>query len=218
MFAKIKLNYQTVIQNKNFLRALLSSVTMLLTALLINFFAGIYALERASNTVTDLILNNIRVFDVDMVFIYGPLLMFVVLILILLVEPRRIPFVLNAISLFVVIRSGFVALTHLGPPPNHAVIVSDFMGYFTTGSDLFFSGHTGLPFLLALIFWEKKIWRYLFGFLSLVFGMVVLMGHLHYSIDVLSAFFITYAIYHLATTIFPRAKNLFDFKPLNLLE
>ena len=43
---------------------------------------------------------------------------------------------------------------------------------------------------------------------SLVFGTAVLLGHLHYSIDVFSAFFITYAIFHLAIWLFPKDYGL----------
>jgi hypothetical protein len=44
----------------------------------------------------------------------------------------------------------------------------------------------------------------------LVFGVVVLLGHLHYSIDVLSAFFISYGIYRIAEIIFHKDKMLWN--------
>jgi membrane-associated phospholipid phosphatase len=76
------------------------------------------------------------------------------------------------------------------------------------GGDLFFSGHTGLPFLIALIYWDHKTYRIIFITLAAIFGSVALMGHLHYSIDVFAAFFITYAIYHIAMQIFKKDKDL----------
>jgi hypothetical protein len=45
-----------------------------------------------------------------------------------------------------------------------------------------------------------------------MFGIVVLLGHLHYSIDVLSAFFITYSIYHICELFFKTDKKIFDSK------
>jgi hypothetical protein len=82
------------------------------------------------------------------------------------------------------------------------------MDFITSGNDLFFSGHTGLPFLIALIFWDHIYLRALFLGSSVVFGVIVLLSHLHYSIDVFSAFFITYSIYHIAIKLF---QNDFDF-------
>jgi hypothetical protein len=78
------------------------------------------------------------------------------------------------------------------------------------GADLFFSAHTGMPFLGALAFWKEKEIRYFSLFGSLFFAVVVLLGHLHYSIDVASAFFITYGIFHIAQYFFPKDWKLFS--------
>ncbi len=83
------------------------------------------------------------------------------------------------------------------------------MSKFAFGGDLFFSGHTGLPFLMALVFWKKPILRYFFIASAIGFGAVVLLTHLHYSIDVLSAFFITYTIFHIAEFLFRKDRKLF---------
>ena len=69
--------------------------------------------------------------------------------------------------------------------------------------DLFFSGHTGLPFLMALIFWSSPRIRCFFLALSVFFAVTVLLGHLHYSIDVASAYLITYSIFCIARQTFP---------------
>ena len=77
------------------------------------------------------------------------------------------------------------------------------------GSDLFFSGHTGLPFLLALIWWRELPFRLVFLSFSFFFAIVVLLGHMHYSIDVLGAFFITYTIFHLLEKFFKKDRVVF---------
>jgi hypothetical protein len=66
------------------------------------------------------------------------------------------------------------------------------------GSDQFFSGHTGMPFLGALCFWHMQQWRYFYVAVTVFFGAVVLLGHYHYSIDVLAARFITHGIFQIA--------------------
>jgi membrane-associated phospholipid phosphatase len=129
---------------------------------------------------------------------------------------------MKSIAVFTLIRSVFVSITHISPFPTHAIITSVFFnkevfyGIFT-GNDLFFSGHTGIPFLLALMFWENKTLRIIFLGFSLMFAMVVLLGHLHYSIDVLSAFFITYTIFDICKFFFKKDWKLFNLKKDEIL-
>lgn len=197
-------------KDKTFLMSIGFAVILLFISLVVNFYAGIYATENASNSVTDIILSNIRVYDVDGIFVYGPIFFWIFIAWLLISEPKRIPFALKSIALFTIIRAIFISLTHIGPFPLDVVMdTSKLMQKFAFGGDLFFSGHTGLPFLMALIFWHDIKLRWLFIATSIMFGVVVLMAHLHYSIDVLSAFFITYTIYKIATFLFKRDEILF---------
>lgn len=204
---QIKVKYKIHFGDRSFVLSLLFSFFILGISLIANHYAGIYVVEKASNSVTDIILDNIRVYDVDLIFVYGPVLMWIFVATMLAIHPQRIPLVIKSTGLFYLIRSVFISLTHIGPFPTHVVIESTgIFGYLNPGADLFFSGHTGFPFLLALIFWENKFLRVFFIILSLIFGAVVLLGHLHYSIDVLSAFFISYGIYKIAEVIFRKDK------------
>ena len=55
---------------------------------------------------------------------------------------------------------------------------------------------------MALVFWKDKPIRIFCIAASIFFAVIVLLGHLHYSIDVASAFFITYTISIIAEKIF----------------
>ena len=199
-----------IFKNKKFIKWTILSAIFLVIGLFVNHFAVIYTDIRASSPVADLILSNIPTFDVDMIFVYGPLFFWILITYLLLVYPKRIPFILFSIALFIVIRSVFVSLTHLGPFYTQTAILShNFISNFSTGKDFFFSGHTGLPFLLALIFEDIKPIRNIGIMISIFFGIIVLMGHYHYSIDVLAAFFITYTIYHIAIYIFKKQYSFF---------
>lgn len=201
--------YKPYIRHKRFILNVAFSFLLLGLSFIVNFYAGLYATERASNAVTDIILSNIPVFDVDAIFIYGPFLMWLFVVILGVLDPKKAPFVLKSVTLFILIRSVFITLTHLGPFPTQIPVdISGVVGRFTFGADLFFSAHTGLPFLMALVFWREKFLRHFFVGLSLFFGAVVLMGHLHYSIDVLAAFFITYTIFHLSIWLFPNDRKL----------
>jgi hypothetical protein len=196
-------------KDKVFRRAFAMAMLLLVVSLIVNFYAGTYATKKASNSVTDIVLDNIPVFDVDEVFVYGAYALVACITFVCFSRPRKLPFAVKSIALFYLIRSAFVTLTHIAPFPTHTAIDPlSYMRFFDFGSELFFSGHTGLPFLMALIFWDEKWLRIGFIIASVAFGVVVLMGHLHYSIDVFAAFFITYAIYGIAEQVFRKDKEL----------
>lgn len=183
---------------------------LLILSLFINFAANKFATSHISNSVNDIILDNIPTFNVDFVFFQGFGLFLAFVFFLLVKEPRRIPFALKAIATFIIVRSAFIILTHIGPPPNEMFFdPGAFSKKLTAGGDIFFSSHTGLPFLMTLLFWENKIIRNIFLTTSLVFGAAVLLGHMHYSIDVFSAFFITYGIFHIARTFFAKDYKMF---------
>jgi hypothetical protein len=197
-------------KNKAFVKTFTIAFLLLTASLFVNFYAGNYATKKASNAVTDLILDSIPVYNVDLIFLYGAVLLWVGVTLILIARPHLTPFTLKCVSIFILIRSVFISLTHIGPSPEQLILPPvNVLAKLTFGGDLFFSGHTGLPFLLALIFWENKMLRYTFLVSSAIFGVVVLLGHLHYSIDVLGAYFITYTIFHIGEKLFKKDRRLF---------
>src|SRR5581483_11293900 len=195
---------------KDFLIATLFGVLLLFGSFLINYFANNFSASHASNSVNDIILDNLPVFGVGWIFLEGGVAFVVILAAILILEPKYIPFTIKAIALFVVVRSFFMILTHLAAPAHDLILAPDnFLERILAGSgdDLFFSGHTGLPFLMGFIFWNQKFFRYFFFACSIIGAGAALLGHLHYSIDVFSALFIAFGIYHLAKHFFPQ-----DFK------
>ncbi|MFZ2072573.1 MAG: phosphatase PAP2-related protein [Minisyncoccia bacterium] len=207
---KLKENYRNYAKDKEIILSSIISFAFLFASLIINFYAGTYATEKASSPVTDIILSNIPVFNVNWIFSYGAIALFIFITLLCLYNPKKIPFTIKSLAIFTIIRAVFISLTHLGPFPTQAAVdMGSLISKFTFGGDLFFSGHTGIPFLMALIFWQNKILRYIFLVLSFIFGTIVLMGHLHYSIDVLSAFFITYTIFYIAIFLFKKDRDIF---------
>lgn len=206
---KILQKHKTLWSQKAFLYSTIAGILLLFASLAINYVTIAYAAAHVSNAVTDLFLNNLPVVNVDIIVFEGAYVFLFILIVIMFHRPHSIPFVLKSIALFVLIRALFTTLTHLAPPYPHALLDHSLPKYITSGYDLFFSGHTGLPFLMALIFWEIFSLRYFFILSSFIAGGAVLLGHLHYSIDVFSAFFITYGIFKMCEKIF---KN--DYKLL----
>jgi hypothetical protein len=202
--------YKKYLKNKEFLFSAGVAFLFLVAGIVATYFAIVYATERASNSVTDIILSNIPVFDVDGLFLFGPVIFWIFIAACLFSDIKKIPFTVKSIGLFLFIRSLFLILTHIGPFPSQIQInVAGVLGVFASGSDLFFSSHTGLPFLMCLVFWNNKFLRYICLAASIFFGTVVLLAHVHYSIDVFAAFFITYGIFHIALYLFKKDRQVF---------
>lgn len=195
---------------KSFLFSALFGILLLAGSLAINYAAGNYANKMASNGVTDIILDNVPVINVDGIYVYGAILFGLFMIALFIREPKQMPFALKSAALFYFIRAIFISLTHIGPvlqqtPPISSILYRNLV----FGSDYFFSGHTGLPFLTALLFWNNKCLRYIFIAASLIFGASALLGHYHYSIDIFAAFFISYGIFHITKKIFSKDYETF---------
>ncbi len=179
-------------------------------SIIINHFTSLYVDKSASSHVTDILLDNLPVVSVNFIVNEVAWVFIWLAVLLLLIKPQRIPYVLKNVALFIFVRSIFISLTHLGPIPDHSFLNRhDLLTNIASGNDMFFSGHTGMPFLLALIFWENKVLRYIFLFGSFLFGVSMILGHLHYSIDVAAAFFITHSLYRIGLKLFSADYKLF---------
>jgi hypothetical protein len=196
---------------KEFLRhfpSILSSLAafcFFLVSLIVNYYASHYAYVKKDNPVTDILLDNLPVVNMDNAFVIGTWIVVIFIIILLLSNPKKIPFTLKAMSVFIIIRSIFVMMTHLGPSPLNTLSEPSEIGRaFSMGADLFFSGHTGMPFLFALMFWQNSKLRVVFLTISILAAAGVLLGHIHYSIDVASAYFITHGIFLLSTRWFKK--------------
>jgi len=206
-FKTIRFNHKTN-WNKESLQSLLFGTVLFIIALVLQKFANDYLLSLKGVAVDDLILKNIPSIDIDFFIIQGALILTAIIVLLFLAKPKYLCFGLKAVSMFIIIRSFFIILTHLGAVPTQIVLDKNSVGFwlydilFNSSNDYFFSGHTGLPFLMALIFWPEKLWRYFFIFASVVLGASVLLTHIHYSIDVFAAPFITYSLFVLTRKVF----------------
>ncbi|MDB5575173.1 MAG: hypothetical protein JWR80_349 [Bradyrhizobium sp.] len=201
--------YRTLSDNRAYLRSVCEGAVFLAASAIAIFAAVSYATVHASNPVTDFVLSRVGPYNVRFLFIYGTFAAFVVTAGLLAWRPNRLPFALKAMALFLLVRAVFVSLTHVAPSPIDPQQPAPFLNSIFYGSDLFFSGHTGLPLLAALAFWHIPPWRIFYLALTAFFGAVVLLGHYHYSIDVLAALFITHGVFQMSCWLFGRDYALF---------
>ncbi len=185
-------------------------VLLFIVALFIEGYADGYVSRLSGLSVDDLILSHIPTIDIDIIIIMGPLALTFLILLLLIFQPRYINFTLKTLAVFIIIRSFFISLTHLGVDPHQLQIDTSSVGFglynflYNTKGDFFFSGHTGIPFLMSLIFWEEKTWRYVFLATSVLLGVSVLLAHIHYSIDVFAAPFMAFGIFSISKFLFPK--------------
>ena len=181
------------------------SLVFIVIGLGFDYACGMYVHSMRGVKVPDLILDLFNPIDLSFLFIYG----YVSLILAMFLYPlvfrlRMLHVVAFQFSLLLIVRSVFMIFTHLETP---AGAISVNYPWFFRGlyfeNDMFFSGHTAMTFLGFYLF--RRSWlRYVFLVGSIVMGMVVLAMHVHYSIDVLAAFFMTYGSYRIGHTILLR--------------
>lgn len=181
------------------LAAALGALTAALEA---NYHAGLLAEANGRNAhvSADLLWRWLPVWDTHLVFVWGfALFMAWLWIAALVWERRRCAYIAWSYALLTAVRSFFIILTPMRLPANAAPVERDFLyaavgRFFTFRYDLFFSAHTAMPFLAFLLFRGRRL-KLSFLFFSLLLASAVLLGRLHYSIDVFAAFFITYALH-----------------------
>ena len=115
-------------------------------------------------------------------------------------NPRLFLLVAYGFILMCVLRMLTISLLPLNPPPGLIVLKDPIAniayggnGIFIT-KDLFYSGHTGNMFLFFLCLQHK--WDKIIALAaSFIVGILVMVQHIHYSIDVIAAFLFTFFIY-----------------------
>jgi membrane-associated phospholipid phosphatase len=144
---------------------------------------------------SDLILDNLPVMNVALYYdIFALIPIIVVLIYIVhKKEYNRIPFIILMSAIFYIVRGVFIVLTPFGNPPMFNGSDPLFNGFAKYDLGVYPSGHAGNVFLLYLIV-KNRVYKWII-FVCLILVMITLfLAHGHYSIDILSGLFFSYAI------------------------
>ena len=127
----------------------------------------------------------------------------------LLHEPKRVPYLVIATAMLMLVRDAFLLLTPVAALPGLMPLYQGGLGNGLHGvllhdQELFFSGHTGVPFLYFLLCRRRPAVAYACLAMAGLNGVGVLLTRNHYSIDVLGAFFIVPTIAALTRILFGR--------------
>jgi membrane-associated phospholipid phosphatase len=177
-------------------------IALLLVAIILillpTFFAFIE--KREGMVLQDFVLDAIPAMDVS-IPTFAIIWSVVLLVFYRIYQnPRLFLVVAYGFILMCVLRVLTISLLPLHPPTGLIVLKDPIAniayggnGIFIT-KDLFYSGHTGNMFLFFLCL-EHKWDKIIALTASFLVGILVMVQHIHYSIDVLAAFLFTYFIY-----------------------
>lgn len=208
--------WKKVFKEKKYVLNSAISFTLVLVAYFINYKIGLYVESTQGPALSDIILNNIPPIDLGFILVY--LLRAVingVPIFITFMRPTKLPFALKTLAFLIAVRSISISLTSLGLPegriPDEMMLGNIEVINFT--KDLFFSGHVAFSFLGYLLLRKEKIIGHILLASTIFMSFAVLAMHLHYTIDVVAAFFFTYGVYKMTAYFFKKEYKLYNYSP-----
>jgi membrane-associated phospholipid phosphatase len=188
-------------------------ITVLFLAVILYIFPNFltYVEERQGVTLTDPILELFNPIDLTWLTFGLIYVSLIVAIYSFAAKPEVLILALQSYSVLVIFRMMVMYSAPLNAPERMILLNDPFVQLFGSGEvltkDLFFSGHTATLFLLFLIS-DKKYLKIIFLICTVLVGTAVLLQHVHYTIDVLTAPFFAYASYKLAVVI--KEQNKFN--------
>jgi len=197
-------NWRSAFADKNYRIKFFAGMAVLIVVLclLTQFFQ--YIQRRQGYVLNDWLLNKIPAADVSIplfICIWGTALLIVIRVV------KSPSIFLNFLYTFIVLsllRIATIMCVPLNPPNNLLDLVdplsNSFYGKTFITKDLFFSGHTATMFIIFLCL-EKKGDKIFTLCTSATVGILVLVQHVHYTIDVIFAPPFAYLCYYAGVKI-----------------
>lgn len=152
--------------------------------------------KRDGYQLHDVVLNAIPSSN-NSHLIFGIIYLSVIFLLIQLIkDPKKFVCFAWAFNIETTLRFICIYLIPLNPPAGLVELHDPLAEIFIYGEnlaitkDLFFSGHTA-TMIFVCYFLDKKIYKYLAYLLTIILAILLLMQHIHYTIDIIGAVFFT---------------------------
>lgn len=162
-----------------------------------------YIEKREGATLHDLVLHAIPPADVSVPTFLIIWTISGLVIVRMIQQPSFALLMLSAFTLLCIARMVSIAMVPLDPPAGLIKLNDPITSLIYGGKDkfmtkdLFFSGHTSNMFIMCLCL-PKKTDKYIAFVATLAVAILVLVQHVHYTIDVLAAFVFTYIVYRVS--------------------
>jgi len=177
-------------------------ITFILFIVVTSFFTKFltYNEARVGFNLPDPILNSLPPTDLTY-FIF--LLIYISVLFglsVLIKSPKQFIVAFQIYIVVLIFRFCFMYLLPLNPPFGIIPLHDPFVELFGTGvtllRDLFFSGHTATLFVFFFVV-EKKLYKMFFLNSTVLVASALLLQHVHYTIDIITAPFVVYGAYRL---------------------
>lgn len=191
-------------RNPSFKKKLVSGALLSLIFLGILPFFFQHIEKRSGPVLIDPVLNYLHPADVS-IPIFAMLWSMAILFVIRSIQ-NPVVFVsfLHGFWILTFIRMITISILPLNPPPGLIPLIdpisNSFYGKTFITKDLFFSGHTAAVCLFFFCF-QRKIDKWIALLCTIAVGFLVLVQHVHYTIDVIVAPFFTALCYLIAKKI-----------------
>ena len=169
-----------------------------------------YVEQRNGTKVSDVLLDHIHAADVSVsIFLIIWSMAFFTLFRAIYQAEIFVTF-LFAFFFLSISRIITILLVPMAPPPNLIPLVDPlsntfYGGHFIT-KDLFYSGHVATQFLMFLCL-KKTLDKWLTAFSTVTVAILVLVQHVHYSIDVLAGPVFAFICYKIGASIAKKGLN-----------
>jgi len=205
VFETIRENWQSEWRSPLFRKKLIAGAV--LVTVILSFFPLFFQyIEKRNGTLLhDVVLQYLPAFNVSTPIFIVIWAISIFALFRALQDPPILMHFLWAYALLCVARMASIFFIPLEPPLNLLPLVDPisnaFYGRVFITKDLFFSGHTATVFLIFLCL-KKKTDRALALIATCVVGILLMVQHVHYTVDVLMAPLFTAIIDYIARKIF----------------
>jgi hypothetical protein len=201
----IKKNWKEAWLNKIFRENLIVGISILLTVVIFTFYFFAYIENRAGGvTMNDWVLKMIPAKNVSFPIVLLESSAIILFLVRSITNPAMVITFLLAYIFILITRNITIGITELRPPVGLIALKDPIASLIyksnSINRDLFYSGHTSLLFLFYLCV-NKMADKYYLLFAVIVVGVLLLIQHIHYTVDVLCAPFFAYGCYWLSKKI-----------------